>query len=707
MKNTHIEQRLAARAEKIRSSHAAQWMGGDAEDLVRKVQDGSLEYIERLRKVQRGIGSFVKIVTGKEIPVIYSSGQQSYTDGKNVVLSADIDPAKLDAMCGTALHEATHCHISNESLAFLPLMMKQFDSMVSGSKLEQEGLRLGLTKPQMLEHVKMVMNVLEDRRIDLWQYQNAPGYRPYYKAMYDEYWHSEKIDNALQDPNYRDTAVDNYMMFIINMTNEHWDGKALPQLTDIRRIANLSEKGLLARGDSDKGWRIWKSAMAGANGPDLDRFPLLFRDAIRIVEVAYANSTMVKNPNKPQQQPDNGEGEDDSDLPNMDSGSMSEDSDDEKETDGKSEKDGKPGKSKKYRPVSQKDVDEAMARQKKFLEHQLDKKQIDQASKDQIDQLDKTKAQIVDVEGEFLPRNVKARVIIYRDVTKATLENPHFPFAHRGGYGYGRNAGSSVRKNSYMEEALKTGIRMGQVLAHKIRVMTDEKPLTFNRQEKGRLDKRRVSALGYGAEDVFSITLIEKRKPANIWLDVDFSGSMSGEKSQQAMAVAVAIAYAADKSRALNATISIRDGGYQSANVAILYDSRRHKFTHLRSIVPYLEVGGGTPESLCFEAIKAEMMKMYQNERKYFVNFSDGEPGHSFHWSGRSYMYGGPSAQKHCRMLMRDFRDSGINVLSYYIGGGSRYEHPGFKAMYGEDARFIDPNSIGSVATTLNRLLLS
>jgi hypothetical protein len=175
--NPHIAARLKEKAEKIRNQHSTFWMGNDIQDLARSVDAGSIDYIERLRKVQRGVGNFVKIVTGKEIPVIYSSGEQSYTDGKVVVISANIDPSQLDAMCGTALHEATHVAESNESLLFLPEMHRHFELMVSGTEIANLAGKLGIPmRPQavpingqgqpamtqapghsVLEHVQMVM----------------------------------------------------------------------------------------------------------------------------------------------------------------------------------------------------------------------------------------------------------------------------------------------------------------------------------------------------------------------------------------------------------------------------------------------------------------------------------------------------------------------------------------------------------------------
>lgn len=687
--NPHIVNRLKEKAAKIRKQHSTFWMGADIDDLSRMVENGSLDYIERLRKVQRGVGNLIKIVTGQEIPVVYSSGQQSYTDGKSVVLSANVDPSILDAMCGTALHEASHIVKSNEALKFLPDMHTHFDDFVAGTELPKLADKLGIpltaakvvngqmtqeTGETTVQHVQMVMNVLEDRRIDLWQYQQAPGYRPYYDAMYNEYWHSPKIDEALKSPEFRERSVENYAMFVINMTNPNWDASALPGLKEIRKIANLTESGLEARGDEDPGFKSYRRHI-GAQSTDLSKLPKLFVDAVKIVEIMYKNSITVHNSNSKKQEPQDGEGDGAGDLPNMD---------------------GSPA------APTRREVAKAIARQKKFLSHDIGKADLDATSQQQLEQMEQTKATITEVEGDFLPKNAKARVIIYRDCTKKAVQADAFPFAYGKSYWSSRKHG---QRNPMMEEALAAGIRLGQVLAHRLRIMADEKPLTYNHQEHGRLDKRRVAALGYGADDVFSFTVIEKMKPANLWIDIDFSGSMQGEKVKSAMTLAVAVALAASKTRTLNVTIAVRDGGHDAANVAILYDSRRHQFGRLREILPFIDAAGGTPESLCFEAIKDEILKSYGKERKYFINLSDGEPGHGFTYQGKSYTYGGEAAYKHCRMLMNEFRQSGIEVMSYYIGQ-SGYEHAGFKKMYGQDARFIDPKSVTAIANTINKMLL-
>lgn len=671
------------------------WMGRSVDELTEKLAEGSVEYVERLRRVQSAVSNFVKIVTEKDIPVMFSGGQMSYTTGKVVVLSADTDPAGLDALVGTALHEGAHCLLSNQSLAFLPEMYMHFVRMIAPTKLPAlaKGLNFRIMpndpitptkKPlkvdpnlssaapksegSVYELVQMVMNVLEDRRIDLWMYQNASGYRPYYEALYDKYWHSTDIDNAMKSDYYRSSAVNNYMMHVINMTNPNFDPTAMPALGTIRKTANLSNHGLMERGDKDPNWKTWKNHI----GTSMAKMPKLFADSVAIVEMILENSKSVENqtpppPQKPQ--PDQGDG----DLPNLDGG-----------------------------VPSQEQIDKAMEQLRKFLTGELDKKSLDANSAALLDQMTAAKAQVKDVAGDFIAKGVKARVIIYRDVTKAIAQSASFPMGYGRGYSHGMNRDGV--------DAVKQGVQMGQILASRIKVMQDEKALTFTRQKSGRLDKRLIAGLGFGIDSVFSHTMVELKNPVDVWIDVDVSGSMSGTKFTNAMAVAIAISYAAAKTRNLNCTVAIRDAGNDVAQMAILYDSKRHRIQRLLELVPLIGCNGGTPEGLCFEAVKDEILATAKGTRKFFINLSDGEPAHHFTFKGRGYSYGGAQAAEHTRNMMREFRASGIKVLSYYVEE-SRYrdvgEHTNFKRMYGEDARFVSPDKINDIVQTVNKLLLS
>ena len=81
-----------------------------------------------------------------------------------------------------------------------------------------------------------MLNYVEDRRIDYYVFTSSPGYKGYYHAMYNKYFHSPAITRALKNNTFGDKPTfDNYMNRIINFTNEHSDLNALPELKNIYR----------------------------------------------------------------------------------------------------------------------------------------------------------------------------------------------------------------------------------------------------------------------------------------------------------------------------------------------------------------------------------------------------------------------------------------------------------------------------------------
>ena len=65
---------------------------------------------------KRAISNFVNIVTEDNIPVVFNSKDESYTDGKKVVIGSNIDDKKFDVAVGLALHEGSHIKLSDFNL---------------------------------------------------------------------------------------------------------------------------------------------------------------------------------------------------------------------------------------------------------------------------------------------------------------------------------------------------------------------------------------------------------------------------------------------------------------------------------------------------------------------------------------------------------------------------------------------------------------
>jgi hypothetical protein len=175
-----------------------------------------------LANTQRSITNFVKILTGKEIPVEFTTTGDSMTDGKSITISSKITQNTLDSTIGLALHESAHCAYTN------------FDVPKKiGNFLLERNLIHGK------EIILLLLNFVEDRRIDQLIYNTAPGYQSYYKAMYDKYFYNSIIDNGIRSNKFRNENWESYIFRIINIFNKHTDLGALAKLKEIYNILDL------------------------------------------------------------------------------------------------------------------------------------------------------------------------------------------------------------------------------------------------------------------------------------------------------------------------------------------------------------------------------------------------------------------------------------------------------------------------------------
>ena len=187
--------------------------------------DDNFDLIE-LANTQHAISNFVKIQTGKEIPVEFYANNDgdSMTDGKKIIISSTINTRNLDAVVGTALHEAAHCKYTD-----FYVLKKIANRLISGNLLG--GRRW----------IELLLNFIEDRRIDNLVYNNAPGYQDYYRSMYERYYYSKIINQGLKGKEYRDENWEHYMFRIINMFNKNSDPTALQVLPEIYKAIDLKD----------------------------------------------------------------------------------------------------------------------------------------------------------------------------------------------------------------------------------------------------------------------------------------------------------------------------------------------------------------------------------------------------------------------------------------------------------------------------------
>ena len=605
----------------------------------------------KIAATKRAIANFVSIVTGQSIPVKYSTKDDSYTDGKQVVISGNIKDKDFDPTVGLALHEGSHCKLTDfdtlKNLMDNPNVIPQdiFDMIANKYAKNADDLedKTWIVCNYIRNHVKSLLNYVEDRRIDNFIYQSAPGYQGYYQAMYNKYFHSKIVDKGLQSNEKRNLDWDSYFFRIINLTNINRDMDALPGLKDIWKLLDLRNIGRL---------RTTQDAL----------------------DIAFKIFTIVE-----------------SHLP--------EPTEEDKQESG-DKKQGKQNPNAKKLSANQvSSLQKAINKAKDFVDGNVKKSTMSKSDKKKVEAIDSSGSEIKTV-GNGMPGKYYG--------TKSTgteclvVNNLTFKLAEAQVYDTFRHYEGDWRIGT-SEEVINDGFRLGTMLGKKIQVRNEAKSLKYNRLRQGKIDRRMISSLGFGNEQVFSQIFIDQFNPAVVHISIDASGSMSGNKWNKSQTAAIAIAKAASMVTNLDIVISYRSteeiGNQVKPAIFIAYDSRKDNINKIRKIFKYIHCPGITPEGLCFEAIEKKIVDGDNGVDSYFINFSDGEP----YFENKDINYYGLAAYNHTKKQVQNMRARGIKVLSYFISGKYSSDIANFKKMYGKDAENVNVTKLIDLARTINK----
>ena len=357
-------------------------------------------------------------------------------------------------------------------------------------------------------------------------------------------------------------------------------------------------------------------------------------------------------------------------------------------------------------PQMQKQIQNMFQKQKEFLDGKTQKTQLTKKDKQIVDALSNSNTELVET-GDG--RIGKVGTVVIPSLTKELIESGAFPFFRSldlNSWEYRSDYGGGAK----MVETINEGLRLGAILGKKLKVRGEEKDLIFTRQNTGKINKRLISELGFGNENVFSQVMKEKFNKANLHLSIDGSGSMSGGKFEKAIKSAVAMAKAADMAGNIHVTVDVRWTHNEKPVVVIVYNSKKDKLTTIKNLWKVLKPAGVTPESLCYEAIMKKWLTGANGEDNYFINYSDGAPWFSTggRYGGDVY-YAGDRAIDHTRRMVKMMKNNGIKIMSYFISDGymSDSDRNTFSRMYGKDASFIDCTNMMNVAKTMNDKFLS
>lgn len=218
-----------------RSTSYSDWWLDDA--TKRKVETANRsdedKNVAALASIKRSIAQFVYILTGERLRVKFKQeGNESYTDGKTVVISSDVGEGTYDQTVGVALHEASHI-VKTDFYIF-----KNVDDYVPDYIEDLADKKFGETE-FLGKVLHKILNYVEDRRIDNWVFSTSPGYKGYYHSMYDAHWHNEEITDKLQSDNFREETMQSYMFRLINLTNDATELDALDGLREIHDLIDL------------------------------------------------------------------------------------------------------------------------------------------------------------------------------------------------------------------------------------------------------------------------------------------------------------------------------------------------------------------------------------------------------------------------------------------------------------------------------------
>jgi len=676
-------------------------------DNLTDTQKKSLD-LYKLASSKRAISNFVNIVTNESIPVKFKERGDSYTDGKSVVIGSKIEqPKDFDVAVGLALHEGSHIKLSDFKL------LSDLYNLIP-THITDGAIKKGVYNTQ--ETIKNLWNYVEDRRIDNFVFKSAPGYRDYYRKMYDKYFNDKLIDKALLSDEFTEESIESYMFRIINLHNKNTKLSSLKGLRKIYRLVNLKNISRL---------KSSKDSLDVA----LDIFKVILGNLNNVIP----SDDFLKEPQKggegqgSDESSDDGQGSSDNtmsdedfndlmdsvgkspmtgdsnDTPMGGSGMDVENLPDNFEGGKESKDDSKSDSSVKLTDRQKSLLKSKIQKQKKFLDGDIQKKSITKSDSKNLNAIEESGSELKEV-GKDASRyygNPTTQCIVVKKMTKSLFESDMFPMT-RNNY-WNKDEGPICMD---YKDSVDNGIKLGSMLGKKLQVRGEDKSTVFNRQKVGKIDKRMISSLGFGNENVFQFTEIDSYKKANLHISVDASSSMSGTKWEKTMTNVVAMCKAVDMIPNLQVQVTFRCTTESKPYIVMAYDSRVDKFSKVKSMFGGLRANGTTPEGLCFEAIMKEFVPINNDLDSYFLNLSDGQP----YFPGQNFYYGGDSAETHTNKMVKMIESMGIQTLAYFVTDWEINEDSSdarsFKKMYGKGAKMIDVKNVNQITKTMNQLFL-
>lgn len=633
----------------------------------------------KLLAYKRAISNFIKILTKQDgYKVKFSSGEMSYTDGKTVVISSKLNENNFDVTVGLALHEASHLLLTDFNILKDPKF-----NVIAADELGHLYLSLGRKE---LSFIHTLHNIVEDRYIDQFVYDTAPGYRGYYNALYNYYFRKQELTDWLKKPEQRKETFNNYKSQLLNIVNTEFDInslKGMPEIVKLLDIANIqrlttTESRLRLSMEIFK--VINKYVTEALNEPEEEKEQIS----------DLGNDTQSNDQSSGDSEEENNKDE------NLDLSSGDSEEEDNKEVEEQSQK----AKSDKSIEKILKDLD-------KFMEGKLSEpesmteKNANAKLNTKIDALDMSDAS----EEISMYKGEKVKVLLVKNITyevgRANIYKQLFTITDPAA------KYKSTRLIDHMSENIAEGVALGSRLAQKMMIRNEEKSLVVNRLNNGKIFNRHVAMLGADVENIFFKTKTDTYKNSTIHLSIDASGSMSGPRFEEAIVTATAIAKACTYLKGIDCIISFRSQQEKHPMILIGYNSKTDHFSKITELFKFLHPNSSTPEGLCYDVYANYINKIDKEDvDKYLINLSDGEP--AFDITGTKLGYFGEDAHEHTRQAWQKILNSGVTGLSYFITDRDiQLSKSPFYKMYGKESKQILSGNLVQLTKTINDMIMS
>ncbi len=600
--------------------------------------------VEDKASLLKGCSNFVEILTGRKIPVRYAfMSDESFTDGKEITISAKIIPENLDSHIGLALHEASHCVITDFQL------LKNFVNKVNVPEKYHNHISF----------IKDLWNWIEDRRIDNWAYNQAPGFEKYYDALYDRYFFTEEISKVIIDEaeELAEETLGNYGFFIINSMHPCVSMTELKGLTKIKEIINL---------DWVNRWRSSKDCLKCA----YEVFDEIAKHVDLQKEKPFGGMGTGMPPDMEEEEKGSGE------KSEQESGDGNGDGVCEGVNDGE--------KSQRESGVAK-----VLEVQRKFLSGEIDKITISEAEARGIG-MEKNDDDV----NMTSHHKGRLRVVCVKHVDETIIKSGIYAIF---------NKTTQTHQLGWIQQ----GIQLGKALASRLKLRAEEKVLKIINQKSGQVNKRALYSASFDNERLFYTLKEENYKDISVHISIDMSGSMNGTKWRNTLIAIVALMKATSMIKGIRTQISMRYSQYlvdqkiEEAVVICFYDSAVDKISKL-NLLQYIAPEGGTPEGMCYQALGDKIIAPLLKNDTVFINFSDGFPS--------SYILSEEQVIKITKDSVKNLKKMGMEIISYFISYGDSTPSASavekFKNMYGKGAHFINVNSMIALTKSINAAFL-